>query len=1414
MQAPPGHLKLNPYSAELRGMHTMCNLLIVWIATCAGLAANPAGDAVPLVFIANRGQAPEAVRFMAKGSALTAFFSSEEALFRIEDAFVRVQFLGARPAVEVEGLEPQPGQANFLIGPREEWRLGVPLYGGVIYRELYPGIDMVYGGLRQELKSEFIVAPGADPSQIRLRYVGASDMRIEDNGALVVPVNGELREQAPILYQERDGHRVAVDGRFALAAGGIVSFIVNEYDAGRPLIVDPVLSYSTLLGGSSSNAATALAVDASGSAYVAGFTTSYNFPTANPEQNFNAGGNDVFVAKLTPSGNGLAYCTYLGGKADDRAYGIAVDASGSAYVTGSTASSNFPVVNALQSKLAGGKNAFVAKLNPAGNSLVYSTFLGGSASDTGNGIAVDSGGNAYVVGDTTSLNFPAGGMQKGNGGGQDAFVAKIGANGSTLVYGSYLGGANDDHGAAIAVDAGGTAYVTGSTWSTNFPVANAWQGANGGGQDAFVARFSADGNSLLFSTYLGGSGGSLGYPESGQGMALDGQGNAYIAGATSSSNFPVLNAFDSFLSGASDAFVTKLTASGVPVYSTYLGGTGIDTANAIAVDANSNAYVVGQTFSSDLPVVNAFQAAYGGDYDAFAARLSPAGALVWLSYLGGSGPDTATAVALDPAADVYIAGWTLSPNFPVLNAYQSTVAGNYGAFVAKVPSGAAGAPPAAVGVTPNSGSGVSQTFSFQFSDSLGASDLTTVSVLLNSGTSTANACSVTYTLTANTLMLLTDAGAAPGGTITPGSGSQQNSQCVLNGAGSSVSLAGNILTLNLAISFQAAFAGSRNVYLQAVNPFGSIGWQLEGSWTVTVGPPAPVSVTPNSGSGSSQIFSFVFSSPRGYAALSAVLVVINTTQVSAGECYFVYYPGGNVFYLVNDTGSGWAGSIALGQSGTLQNSQCGINAAASTSSGSGNNLTLNIALTFSQAYNGAKNIYMDAFDGADSGWQQKGAWTVPGASGPPAPVSVSPSSGSGSSQTFSFVSSDPRGYAALSAVLVVVNATLASAGECYFLFYPGSNVLYLVNDAGSGWAGSIALGQSGTLQNSQCTINAAASSVSGSGNNLTLNVALTFPQAFGGAKNIYMDAYDGADSGWQQKGAWTVPGTGPPAPVSVMPSSGSGSSQTFAFVSSSPRGYAALSAVQVVINTTQASAGECYFLFYPGSNVFYLVNDTGSGWAGSIALGQSGTLQNSQCSINAAVSSSSGSGNNLTLNVALTFQPSYSGAKNIYMDVYDGIDSGWQQKGTWTVPGPTGPPAPVSVTPNSGSGSSQMFAFLSSSPRGYAALSAILVVINTTQVSAGECYFVFYPGSNVFYLVNDASSGWAGSITLGQSGTLQNSQCSINAAASSVSGSGNNLTLNVALTFKPSYSGAKNIYMDAFDGTDSGWQQKGTWTIP
>src|ERR1017187_10519771 len=364
--------------------------------------------------------------------------------------------------------------------------------------------------------------------------------------------------------------------------------------------------------------------------------------------------------------------------------------------------------------------------------------LGGNSSDSGNGIAVDAAGNAYVVGDTTSLNFPASGWQRANHGGQDAFVAKLSADGSRLAYSTYLGGANTDHGAAIAVDTTGAAWVAGSTWSADFPVANAFQSAPGGGQDAFVARLAADGNTVLFGSYLGGSGGSLAYPEAAQAIALDWHGNAYVAGVASSANFPLLNPLQSSIHGARDAFVAKVNASGTLAYSTYLGGSGAEVANAIAVDSSGAGYVAGYTCSTDLAVANALQSSNAGDCDAFLARVSATGTLDYLTYLGGNGSDTATAVAVT-SGNVYVAGWTLSTNFPLRNPYQSIDAGNYGAFVTKLNSGS---PPVNEGVTPNSGGGASQTFGFQFSDASGVTDLTTVLALFNSSPSAANGCAV------------------------------------------------------------------------------------------------------------------------------------------------------------------------------------------------------------------------------------------------------------------------------------------------------------------------------------------------------------------------------------------------------------------------------------------------------------------------------------------------------------------------------------------------------------------------------------------------------------------------------------------------------------------------------------------------
>jgi hypothetical protein len=676
-------------------MHAI-RLLCVALAALPATAA-PAAHSQPLLFTPNCGQAHRDARFVAKGPRLNAYFTERAAVIDLRGAALRIEFAGSAGAREIEA-DGGSGVANFLLGPEEAWITGVPLLDGIVYRDVYPGIDVRYGGSGADLKSEYVVRPGSDPSLIRLRYEGADRLEVDADGSLAIQVGRHgLHETPPVIYQERGGVRQRVEGGFQVN-GDTVSFVVGGYDRSLPLTIDPVLYYLTLLGGSNTDAAMALAVDAAGSAYLAGYTASYDLPVVGAEQSANAGSNEVFVAKLAANGSRIVYCTYIGGRGDDRAYGIAVDAAGAAYVAGSTTSANFPVRGAYQSKLAGGRNAFVLKLAAAGNTLVYSTYLGGNGADIANGVAIDAAGNAYVAGDTTSTSFPATAFQKTIRGAPDGFVAKLSADGSQLVYSTYLGGNGEDHLNAIAVDASGSAVVTGSTYSPDFPVANAFQSNLAGGQDAFVTKLSADGKSLLFSTYLGGSGGMLGASEAAHGIALDTAGNVYVAGETSSVNFPIRSAVQSANTGWQDGFVSKFGPTGALVYSTYVGGVNLDVINAIAVDRNGFAYVAGQTTSATLASILVSQSAPTGVADVFVIKLAATGdSVAGLSYFGGIGADVATALALDSASNLYVAGWTLSPNFAVVNGFQSVNGGNYSAFAGKMSFSANGV---AVSVSP------------------------------------------------------------------------------------------------------------------------------------------------------------------------------------------------------------------------------------------------------------------------------------------------------------------------------------------------------------------------------------------------------------------------------------------------------------------------------------------------------------------------------------------------------------------------------------------------------------------------------------------------------------------------------------------------------------------------------------------
>jgi len=639
-----------------------------------------------------------------------------------------MKLVGANPKALVVGLGELPGKSNYFVGnDPKKWRTNVSTYSKVRYKDVYPGIDLVYHGNQGQLEYDFVVAPGADPHAITLevktRHSEAKALRgqtetrarIDADGNLVLPTEGgEVRFHKPCVYQliSDSGSQTArryVDSHYVLKHGDQVGFEVAAYDAGKALIIDPVLSYSTYLGGSMDDFGNAITVDSAGNIYVTGGTTSSNFPTtpgvvqtgyAGADGGYQSVDGDVFVTKLNPSGSALVYSTYLGGKGDDNAYGIVVDATGNVYLTGGTNSSDFPVTPGVYQPSSGGlTDVFVTKLDATGSSLVYSTHIGASGEGIrGFGIAVDGTGSAYVTGNAGPA-FPTtvGAFQMASNAFTSAYVLKLSPDGSAANYSTFLsgGGFSDvDFGESIAVDKNGNAYVTGYASSSGFPTTpGAFQTVLGGGVDAFVTVLNPMGSApLVYSTFLGGAANEEGFT-----IAVDSFGMAYVTGVTASSNFPTTaGAFQvAFGGGNTDAFIAKLdpTKSGAAslIYSTFLGGGGDENAqnflrDILAVDSAGNAYVTGATTSTNFPTVNPLQAASGGGFDAYVAKLNAAGSgLIYSTYLGGSGDDFGRGVTVDSSGNVFVTGQTSSANFPVTtNSFQAVFGGSTDAFVAKV----------------------------------------------------------------------------------------------------------------------------------------------------------------------------------------------------------------------------------------------------------------------------------------------------------------------------------------------------------------------------------------------------------------------------------------------------------------------------------------------------------------------------------------------------------------------------------------------------------------------------------------------------------------------------------------------------------------------------------------------------------
>lgn len=635
-------------------------------------ASAPANGAV---FEANEGQWDARVRFAARSGKMALLVTDEGMTMRFAGTPSAVSIALASGTSAPRGEDELGGKSNFFVGPESQWRTNVSTFSRV--RSRGAGVDVVWHGGETGLEYDLEIAAGVDARELALDVEGADAMTVADDGSLEIAVAGGTLEQPPPRVVQ-NGREIAA--RYVVIDSRTVRFAFEGYDPSAPLLVDPSLAYSTYLGGALYDAPSAVAVDASGNVYVTGYTTSADFPTKAAYQSSGAAG-DAFVTKLDANG-AIVYSTYLGGSGVDQGLAIAVDSSG-VYVAGSTTSTNFPMQGALQATNAGGtSDAFVTKLAASGASLVYSTYFGGSGTDQAAGIRVDGSGEAVVVGTTSSTDVTTkNAIQSSYGGGaQDAFVAKLAANGATLVYGTYLGGSGQDNANAVAVDAAGNAWVAGITASTDFKTQSPLQSNNGGNVDAFVTKINAAGSALVYSTYLGGS--ALDWAS---GVAVDATGNAYVTGHTQSSNFPTQSPAKPF-GGTTDFFVSKLNASGASlVYSTFLGGTGDDEAQGIDVDAAGEAYVIGWSYSSDFPMVNAIQATYGGGRDAIVAKLDAAGTtFAYSTYLGGSGDDQGAAIALAQAGGAWLAGTTKSTNFPTVTPEQAQNATNGDGFVARV----------------------------------------------------------------------------------------------------------------------------------------------------------------------------------------------------------------------------------------------------------------------------------------------------------------------------------------------------------------------------------------------------------------------------------------------------------------------------------------------------------------------------------------------------------------------------------------------------------------------------------------------------------------------------------------------------------------------------------------------------------
>ncbi len=675
-----------------------------------------------LSFIANEGQYDQSVRFRADAGPTTLWFTDNAIFYQLtktepEDIFdandassvnthsprnehfqlVKVSLQNSLPNPLITGSDKQTAVHNYFIGNTpENWHANVPLYSTITYAKVYPGIDLVYYGTNEYVEYDFRIEPGANPSDIQLTYEGIQGLSVTKDGELAVQTAlGTVIEGRPVVFQtNKKGKRTDIRSEYVLKSANTISFKIGHgYDPKLPLTIDPVIRFSTFLGGTANDFGRNVAVNTTRNAFVVGYTAASNFPVqAAWDGTFAGGGSgsyDAFLSKFSNDGDSLIFSTFFGGATgEDKAFSVDIATNGRATVTGSTGSTDFPTANPFQGSNGGGIDAFVVQFSVNGDTLRLGTYLGGTGTDEGIDIALNSSNLIHVAGYTLSSNFPLMvAYDNSLGGTRDGFVTKFSAPGATLAFSTFLGGSLTDDLYGIAIDKTNNIYVAGSSTSNDFPKINAYDSSFNGGTgsgDIVVAKFASAGGTPTYSTYIGTSG-----DEAALDIAVDTLNRPYICGYTSSASYPLTNAADTTFQGSFEGIVTRLSSSGTSLsYSTFLGGSANDFVNSIAVDNFGQTYVTGNTTSaSGFPLADAFQSTLLGTGDAFITCLNLAGnGYVYSTLLGGQFQDFGYGIAIDVSTDsmAYVTGYTGSGNFPLLNPFQNILGGSSDAFLTAI----------------------------------------------------------------------------------------------------------------------------------------------------------------------------------------------------------------------------------------------------------------------------------------------------------------------------------------------------------------------------------------------------------------------------------------------------------------------------------------------------------------------------------------------------------------------------------------------------------------------------------------------------------------------------------------------------------------------------------------------------------